>query len=172
MGYNTLVLDSLEKSGDIDGYVFEGYTGDTVSLILNPASPVNGVVELFYHSMLKAEAHASNGTNAEIENYVTLDMGAHVVHVRDEWGNKNGNYGLTLVGCCEGSTGDIDCSGEEIPSMTDITRLVDYLYISHLPLCCKAEADVNGTGGEPDITDITRLIDFLYITHDPLAFCP
>jgi hypothetical protein len=56
--------------------------------------------------------------------------------------------------------------------MPGITRLIDYLYISHQPLCCKAEADVNGTGGEPDIADITRLIDFLYISHQPLTPCP
>ncbi|MBN1213163.1 MAG: hypothetical protein JXA92_11340 [candidate division Zixibacteria bacterium] len=171
LSYNIPVLDTLEKNGDIDGYLFEGYTGDTVSLLLNPASPVNGVVELFFNSTLKAEAHATNGANADIVDYVTGDMGAHVVHVRDEWGNKTGLYELTLDGCCEGSTGDIDCSGEEIPSITDITRLIDYLYISRRPLCCKAEADVNGTGGEPDITDVTRLIDYLYITHVPLAFC-
>ena len=172
LAYDTAVLDTLEKNGDINGYVFEGYTGDTISLLLNPASPINGVVELFYESSLRTEAHSTNGANADIENYITENMGAYVVHVRDEWGNKTGLYELTLVGCCDGFTGDVDCSGEDIPDMPDITRLIDYLYISHRPLCCKAEADVNGTGGEPDITDITRLIDFLYITHQPLTPCP
>jgi hypothetical protein len=74
--------------------------------------------------------------------------------------------------CCEGSTGNVDCSVEESPDISDITRLIDYLYISHNPLCCPEEADADVSGGQPDISDITRLIDFLYLSHDPLAACP
>jgi len=66
--------------------------------------------------------------------------------------------------------GDVDCSGGE-PDIADITRLIDYLYLSHDPLCDPMLADVNNSGGEPDISDITRLIDFLYLSHDPLD-CP
>ncbi|MBN1211441.1 MAG: fibrobacter succinogenes major paralogous domain-containing protein [candidate division Zixibacteria bacterium] len=66
--------------------------------------------------------------------------------------------------------GDIDCSGGE-PDISDITRLIDYLYLSHDPLCDPLLADVNNSGGEPDISDITRLIDFLYLSHGPLD-CP
>ena len=38
--------------------------------------------------------------------------------------------------------------------------------------CCDDEADVNGSGGEPDISDITSLIDHLYISHKALPDCP
>ncbi|MBN1213745.1 MAG: hypothetical protein JXA92_14320, partial [candidate division Zixibacteria bacterium] len=75
-------------------------------------------------------------------------------------------------GCCIGLTGNADCSGEETPDISDITRLIDYLYLSHDPLCCPEEADIDGSGGEPDISDITRLIDFLYLSHNPLPACP
>ena len=74
--------------------------------------------------------------------------------------------------CCVGVTGNVDCSPIEEPDISDITRLIDYLYLSHDPLCCLPEADVNISGGEPDISDITRLIDFLYISHAPLKPCP
>lgn len=74
--------------------------------------------------------------------------------------------------CCSGTTGNVDCSAEEIPDIADITRLIDFLYISHNALCCEAEADVDVSGGIPDISDITRLIDYLYLSHDPLAECP
>jgi len=73
--------------------------------------------------------------------------------------------------CCVGVRGDANCSGDE-PDISDITRLIDYLYLSHAPLCCAEEADVNASGGEPDISDITRLIDYLYLSQDPLAACP
>ena len=73
--------------------------------------------------------------------------------------------------CCEGTAGDADCSGG-VPDISDITRLIDYLYISHAELCCNEEADADCSGAEPDIADITRLIDFLYLSHDPLCDCP
>ncbi|MDD5427251.1 MAG: hypothetical protein PHN52_12310 [candidate division Zixibacteria bacterium] len=50
--------------------------------------------------------------------------------------------------------------------------MIDYLYLSHVPLCCMEEADADASGGEPDISDITRLIDYLYLSHTPLATCP
>lgn len=78
----------------------------------------------------------------------------------------------TCVTCCLDFTGNVDCSPIEIPDISDITRLIDYLYISHSPLCCRTEADADGSGGQPDISDITRLIDFLYLSHDPLSSCP
>ena len=81
----------------------------------------------------------------------------------------------TYTGCCIGFAGNADCSVEEEPDISDIMRLIDYLYLSHAPLCCPAEADVDGSGGypyiDPDITDITRLIDYLFLSHTPLPDC-
>lgn len=85
------------------------------------------------------------------------------------------DYTLHVVsgpGCCAGTVGNVDCSEEEEPDIADITRLIDYLYLSHNPLCCRDEADTDASGGEPDISDITRLIDYLYLSHNPLADCP
>jgi len=77
-----------------------------------------------------------------------------------------------IIPCCIGYTGNSNCSEEQEPDISDITRLIDYLYLSHEPLCCPEEADANGSGGEPDISDITRLIDYLYLTHEAMADCP
>ena len=68
--------------------------------------------------------------------------------------------------------GNVDCSVDEEPSISDITRLIDFLYISHLPLCDSMATDVNFSGGIIDLSDITRLIDFLYISHTPLYCWP
>lgn len=73
--------------------------------------------------------------------------------------------------CCYDKTGNADCSWEEEPDISDITRLIDFLYIMHWPLCCLAEADVDGSGGSPDISDITFLIAHLYIDHRELPYC-
>jgi|GEM_PF-511419 len=74
--------------------------------------------------------------------------------------------------CCIGDRGNVNCSEQQQPDISDITRLIDYLYLSHAPLCCPPEADCNASGGEPDISDITALIDNLYISHSPLEVCP
>ena len=74
--------------------------------------------------------------------------------------------------CCIGTTGNIDCSVSEDPDITDITYLIDHLYLSKRPLCCPEEADCNGSGGDPDISDVTLLIDHLYLSRSPLSACP
>ncbi|MBN1211097.1 MAG: CRTAC1 family protein [candidate division Zixibacteria bacterium] len=81
--------------------------------------------------------------------------------------------GLGDACCCIEATGNVDCSEFQEPDISDITRLIDYLYISKKVLCCPAEADIDSSGDpEPDITDITRLIDYLYIEHLLLPVCP
>jgi len=91
----------------------------------------------------------------------------------DQLDADSNGIGDACEGCCVGETGNANCSAEETPDISDITRLIDYLYLSHIPLCCPEEADANSSGGpEPDISDITRLIDFLYLSHSPLPACP
>ena len=86
--------------------------------------------------------------------------------------DSEGNVISIELSCCAGTVGNVNCSEEDNPDISDITRLIDFLYLSHDPLCCTEEADANASDGEPDISDITRLIDFLYLSHDPLADCP
>jgi len=74
--------------------------------------------------------------------------------------------------CCEGWTGNIDCSVDENPDITDITFLISHLYLRKQPLCCIEEADIDASGGEPDISDITLLIDHLYLSRNTTAPCP
>ncbi|MFZ5981520.1 MAG: M4 family metallopeptidase, partial [Candidatus Zixiibacteriota bacterium] len=64
--------------------------------------------------------------------------------------------------------GDANCSEGE-PDIADITRIIDYLYISHAPLCEPLAADVNDSGGDPDISDITQLINHLYLDKRDLV---
>ncbi len=72
--------------------------------------------------------------------------------------------------CCNGSTGNIDCDPSEGVDISDLTTLIDYLYINFQPLCCSEEANVDGSAGV-DISDITALIDYLYISFSPPATC-
>jgi len=72
--------------------------------------------------------------------------------------------------CCVGRVGDINGEGGDEPTISDISALIDHLFISGTALYCLEEADVNQSGGasptEDDITisDIAVLIDYLFIT--------
>jgi hypothetical protein len=53
---------------------------------------------------------------------------------------------------------------------SDVSKLIDYLYISRVPLCCSHAANVDAQGSV-DISDLTQLIDHLYLTFAPMSPC-
>jgi len=80
--------------------------------------------------------------------------------------------------CCEGRVGDANGSGEDEPTISDISVLIDAKFISGSCegiLACLTEADINQSGGmAPDcgditISDISVLIDYLFITGQSLG---
>jgi hypothetical protein len=105
-----------------------------------------------------------------------------------EWANPDGLIEPTwagavcwVVGCCSGKVGDVNGIGGDVPTISDITALVDWLFIDNIRPDCLEEADVNlsGTLSDPpldwsDVTigDISTLIDHLFINQPPLADCP
>lgn len=73
---------------------------------------------------------------------------------------------------CDGYTGNVDCSANGSRNLADITRIIDHVYISKLPLCCPAEANTNGSAdGNINLADITRLIDHVYLSRRETATC-
>jgi len=80
-------------------------------------------------------------------------------------------------GCCGlytgGFTGNTDCDVDGKFNLADITRLIDHVYLSKLPLCCPENGNVDGdVEGKNNLADITKLIDRVYLTHNPTAICP
>jgi photosystem II stability/assembly factor-like uncharacterized protein len=85
---------------------------------------------------------------------------------------------LGLYNCCAGRVGDANGSGEDEPTISDISVLIDAKFISGSCegiVACLTEADVNQSGGSnptcSDITisDISMLIDYLFITGSTLG---
>lgn len=72
--------------------------------------------------------------------------------------------------CCVGLSGNIDCSDGDGVDISDLSALIDYLYISFAPQCCPEEANTDGQPGT-DIADLAALIDYLYVSFTPLAPC-
>ncbi len=92
--------------------------------------------------------------------------------------------GVCFSGCCgkfsdgtwlTGYTGNTNCSDDGKRTLSDITKLIDNVYISKEPLCCYASGNTNGSwdDGECKITlsDITKLIDAVYISKEPTEAC-
>ena len=75
--------------------------------------------------------------------------------------------------CCADITGNVNCDTGEIIDIGDLTRIIDYLFISYELICCPVEANVNGDpGGIVDIGDLTALIDYLFISYTSPVPCP
>jgi len=81
------------------------------------------------------------------------------------------------IGCCVGRVGDVNMSGEDLPTIGDVSMLIDNLFISGTALTCIEEADVNQSGGvlptysDLTIGDISLLIDHLFISGQTLPDC-
>lgn len=74
--------------------------------------------------------------------------------------------------CCDGRTGNVDCDPSDGCDISDLSALIDFLYISFTPLCCPGEANIDGNlAGGIDISDLSGLIDYLYISFTPPAAC-
>lgn len=78
--------------------------------------------------------------------------------------------GIPGASCCAGATGNVDCDPGNGVDISDLTALIDHLYVTLSPLCCPEEANVDGQPGI-DISDLTALIDYLYISFTPPAAC-
>lgn len=82
------------------------------------------------------------------------------------------NDGTGDACCCLVTTGNIDCDPTDGADISDLTALIDNLYISLAPLCCQKEANLDGSpDGNIDISDLTALIDYLYISFTLPAAC-
>ena len=80
--------------------------------------------------------------------------------------------------CCVGRVGDANSSGDDEPTIGDISVLIDAKFITGVCtgiITCFTEADVNQTGGVTadcealTIGDISVLIDYLFITGPSLG---
>jgi hypothetical protein len=82
------------------------------------------------------------------------------------------------LSCCTGRVGDVNGSGDDEPTIGDISVLIDAKFITGTcegKINCLSEGDINQSGGaDPDCNDITigdisSLIDYLFITGSSLG---
>ena len=127
-------------------------------------------------------------TVADHGKHICIDTSSQIPGAAWEWANADGllipDWSASqcwLISCCEGKVGNVDGLGGETPTVGDISKIVDFLFVTGSPLPCLEEADVDlsGTLVSPpldgfDITvgDIALLIDHLFISGAPLHDCP
>jgi hypothetical protein len=74
--------------------------------------------------------------------------------------------------CCVDSTGNVNGDPLDITDISDLTYLVNHLFITFDPIGCPEEANTNGDAeGIVDISDLTALVNNLFVTFAPLAPC-
>ena len=74
--------------------------------------------------------------------------------------------------CCIGSTGNVNGDELDAVTLTDVTLLVNHLFVTFAPLDCPEEANTSGDPeGVVSLTDLTMLVNFLFVTFDPVANC-
>ena len=74
--------------------------------------------------------------------------------------------------CCQGATGNIDNDPTQTVDISDLTTLVNHLFVIFQPLACPAEANTNGdTDCTIDVSDLTKLVNHLFVTFESLAAC-
>ena len=87
----------------------------------------------------------------------------------------NDGDGIGNACCCgyytSGYTGNTNCDVDGTRNLQDVTRLIDFIYLSKQALCCSANGDTNGDGVS-NLQDVTRLIDNIYLSKLPTEACP
>jgi hypothetical protein len=109
---------------------------------------------------------------ATVENGVSGDL-VQAIQDGRTWFNAHPNLPKRpsgFVSCCVGETGDVNSDGNR--TLTDLTQLVNYLFVTFVPPNCLPAANTNGDAAcGITLTDLTRLVNKLFVTFVPCADC-
>lgn len=76
------------------------------------------------------------------------------------------------IPCCIEVTGNINNDPNGRVNLSDLTLLVNYLFLNGPPLPCPSAANTSGDiGCIVSLTDVTLLVNHLFVTYEPLAPC-
>jgi len=116
-----------------------------------------------------------------VRSGVLSDLEAQVAYAKCWYTETIRGCACAAIGCCVGKIGDANGSGDDMPTIGDISVMIDAKFITGAciesgpgaNIRCLGEADANLSGGlhptcdDISIGDISMLIDDLFITGEP-----
>lgn len=103
-----------------------------------------------------------NGDTAALRIGIDKTYAWYYRHLRTKYCDSPPCLSCCCSGSADGRAGNVDCDPGKGVDISDLSTLIDYLFVSFTPLCCESAADFNGDGNV-DIEDVTRCIEWLYI---------
>ncbi len=101
----------------------------------------------------------------------------YFVKASNSCGNSSNSQFLELnviEACCgnytSGQTGNTDCDILGKRNLSDITTLIDHIFLTKIELCCAKNGNVNADT-KVNLADITRLIDNVFLTKAETEAC-
>lgn len=90
----------------------------------------------------------------------------------DQADGDNDGIGDVCDGCCVGTVGNVSGDPLDEVTLTDLTLLVNHLFVTFEPIPCPEEANTSGDpAGDLTLTDLTILTNSLFVTFEPLIDC-
>jgi sugar lactone lactonase YvrE len=97
-------------------------------------------------------------------------------HNPDQADSDGDGTGDACQSCCgqytDGYSGNVNNSTDGKITLSDITVLIDHVFISKAELECPEDGNTNGSeDGKRTLSDITRMIDHVFISKEATALC-
>ena len=156
---------------DLEGWYFYGdyCTGEIWRLKRNPDNSVVGPAPLFDLSNFNL---VSFGEDYYGELYVAELNSGNIRKLVHDGAVADYCTSDTVVPCCDGPTGNVNNDPQNDVNLTDLTVLVNNLFVTFIPVACPAEANTTGDPNcDLNLTDLTVLVNFLFVTFEPVANC-
>ena len=174
LDWSTLAIGQMSHPGSCD-WSFDPETGviewfcDNIMLPPNVKPPEG---EGFFNYSISPKPDLPKGTEIRNTAWIRFDYNSWLM------APEKGPVVRTITyGCCQGRVGDANGNGDDEPTISDISTMIDAKFIAGTcdVITCLDEADINQSGGvnpvcdDITISDISILIDYLFITGSSLG---
>jgi hypothetical protein len=117
---------------------------------------------------------SANANQADADSDLTGDLCDNCPDMfnPDQADTDTDGIGDVCDGCCVGQTGNVNYDPLDAVNLTDLTVLINHLFVTFEPLTCPEEANTSGDpSGQVNLTDVTALVNNLFVTFELLPAC-